>query len=55
MLRRIFASEPDSTRAMAVLHLVDGYTLEEAGHFDNERRARKRLRTLKAHVRELEV
>ena len=56
MLRRIFASERDSTRAMAVLHLVDGYTLEEvAGHFDmSVSGVRKRLRTLKAHVRELE-
>ncbi len=56
MLDRIFSTEKDSTRAMAVMHLVDGYTLEEvAGHFDmSVSGVRKRLRTLKAHVRELE-
>jgi RNA polymerase sigma-70 factor (ECF subfamily) len=56
MLDRIFSTEQDSTRAMAVMHLVDGYTLEEvAGHFDmSVSGVRKRLRTLKAHVRELE-
>jgi RNA polymerase sigma factor (sigma-70 family) len=56
MLDRIFSTEKDSTREMAVMHLVDGYTLEEvAGHFDmSVSGVRKRLRTLKAHVRELE-
>jgi len=55
-LERVFAGQPRSTRAMAVLHLVDGYTLEEvAGHFEmSVSGVRKRLRTLKAHVRELE-
>lgn len=56
MLDRIFANEQDSTRAMAVMHLLDGYTLEEvARNFDmSVSGVRKRLRTLKAHVRELE-
>lgn len=55
-LERVFAGQPSSTRAMAVLHLVDGYTLEEvAGHFEmSVSGVRKRLRTLRAHVRELE-
>lgn len=51
-LARIFGREPESTRAMAVMHLVDGMTLEEVA---NEvglsvSGVRKRLRTLKERV-----
>jgi len=51
-LDRIFGREPESTRAMAVMHLVDGMTLEEVA---NEvglsvSGVRKRLRTLKERV-----
>ncbi len=56
MLDRIFGREPASTRAIAVMHLVDGMTLEEVAR---EVRmsvsgVRKRLRTLREHVSELE-
>jgi len=56
LLDRIFAREQPSTRVMATLHLVDGWTLEEvAEEFDlSVSGVRKRLRTLKAHVAELE-
>jgi RNA polymerase sigma-70 factor, ECF subfamily len=56
MLDRIFAKEQDSTRAMAVMHLLDGFTLEEvAQEFGlSVSGVRKRLRTLKANVAELE-
>jgi RNA polymerase sigma-70 factor (ECF subfamily) len=56
LLDRIFAREQPSTRVMATLHLVDGWTLEEvAAEFDlSVSGVRKRLRTLKAHVAELE-
>ena len=56
LLDRIFAREQASTRTMAVLHLLDGMTLQEVA---NEvgmsvSGVRKRLRTRKAHVAELE-
>lgn len=56
LLDRIFGQEPASTRTMAVMHLVDGMTLAEVAEVHNlsESGVRKRLRTLKAHVRELE-
>jgi RNA polymerase sigma factor (sigma-70 family) len=56
MLDRVFAGEQDSTRAMAVMHLVDGFTLQEvADEFGmSVSGVRKRLRTLKANVAELE-
>lgn len=55
-LGRIFGREQESTRAIAVMHLVDGMTLEEVA---NEvglsvSGVRKRLRTLKAHVAALQ-
>ncbi len=55
-LARIFSAEKESTRVMAVMHLVDGYTLEEvASHFEmSVSGVRRRLRVLKAHVHELE-
>jgi RNA polymerase sigma-70 factor (ECF subfamily) len=55
-LDRIFEREPPSTRAMAVMHLLDGMTLEEVAqeHGMSVSGVRKRLRTLRAHVAELE-
>ncbi len=56
MLDQIFGHEKESTRTMAVLHLRDGHTLEEVAEICNMSVSgvRKRLRQLKAHVRELE-
>ncbi len=56
LLDRIFGREPASTRTIAVLHLLDGMTLEEvAGEVGlSVSGVRKRLRTLKAKVQELE-
>jgi len=56
MLDRIFARELPSTKAIAVMHLRDGMTLQEVA---NEvglsvSGVRKRLRTLRQHVVELE-
>jgi RNA polymerase sigma factor (sigma-70 family) len=55
MLAQIFATEQVSTREMAVLHLVDGLTLEEVAIETgmSVSGVRKRLRVLKAHVAEL--
>lgn len=49
LLRGIFQSEPDSTRAMAVMHLVDGMTHEEVAREVglSVSGVRKRLRTLR--------
>ena len=49
-LDRLFGSEPGSTRTMAVLHYVDGFTLEEtAAHVGlSVSGVRKRLRQLRA-------
>ena len=51
-LQRLFGREPESTRVMAVLHLVDGLTLDEVGREVGLSAAavRKRLRGLKARV-----
>jgi RNA polymerase sigma factor (sigma-70 family) len=56
MLDRIFAREQPSTKTIAVLHLRDGLTLEEVAEEVglSVSGVRKRLRTLKAHVKELE-
>jgi RNA polymerase sigma factor (sigma-70 family) len=56
LLDRVFGREAPSTRTMAVLHLVDGMTLEEVATESglSVSGVRKRLRTLKAHVAELE-
>ena len=56
LLERIFHGEVESTRTIAVLHWVDGMTLEEVA---NEvglsvSGVRKRLRTLREHVGGLE-
>jgi len=55
-LERIFGSEQPSTRTMAVLHLLDGHTLEEVAEITgmSVSGVRKRLRGLQAHVNELE-
>ncbi len=56
MLDGIFAHERASTRTMAVMHYVDGMTLEEvAGHVGlSVSGVRKRLRQLKERTRSLE-
>jgi RNA polymerase sigma factor (sigma-70 family) len=57
LLDRIFAREQTSTREMAVMHLVDGMTLEEVAAETglSVSGIRKRLRVLKAHVQELQL
>lgn len=56
LLSRIFDGERESTGTIAVLHLLDGLTLEEvAAEVDmSVSGVRKRLRGLKARVAELE-
>ena len=56
VLDRLFGREPASTRTIAVMHLLDGFTLEEVAHETglSVSGVRKRLRTLRSHVRELE-
>ncbi len=57
LLDRIFRKEQPSTREIAVMHYVDGMTLEEvAGEVGlSVSGVRKRLRTLKARVEGMEV
>jgi RNA polymerase sigma-70 factor (ECF subfamily) len=52
LLERFFASEPASTGTIAVLHLLDGMTLEEVAETVgmSVSGVRKRLRTLRASV-----
>ncbi|MBZ5709772.1 RNA polymerase sigma factor [Nannocystis pusilla] len=52
VLDRLFAREPVSTGTMAVMHLVDGMTLEEVAESVglSVSGVRKRLRTLRAGV-----
>jgi RNA polymerase sigma-70 factor (ECF subfamily) len=52
VLDRLFAREPVSTGTMAVMHLVDGMTLEEVAEAVglSVSGVRKRLRTLRAGV-----
>lgn len=56
LLDRLFSREPESTRTIAVMHLVDGLTLEEVSREVglSVSGVRKRLRTLKARAIELE-
>ena len=56
MLDRIFGRELESTRTIAVLHLLDGLTLEETAEQVglSVSGVRKRLRSLARHVKELE-
>ena len=55
-LERLFSREPDNTKTIAVLHYVDGLTLEEtAVHAGmSVSGVRKRLRTLRSHGIELQ-
>lgn len=55
-LGRLFAREQESTQTIAVMHLLDGMTLEEvAGEVGlSVSGVRKRLRQLRAHLVELE-
>lgn len=55
LLKRIFATEPASTRTIAVLHLVDGWTLEEVAAEVglSVSGVRKRLRKLRARAESL--
>ncbi len=55
-LRKIFAGQQESTKVMAVLHLRDGWTLEEVAEEMgmSVSGVRKRLRGLRAWVAELE-
>lgn len=57
ILAKIFAKEQESTRTIAVLHFVDGMTLEETADAVglSVSGVRKRLRTLQAKVKNLEV
>ncbi len=54
-LAQIFEGQPDSTRVMAVLHLLDGLTLDEVAREVglSVSGVRKRLRKLRTHVEEL--
>ena len=55
LLDRIFQREPESTRVMAVLHFVDGLTLEETASEVglSVSGVRKRLRVLRERLGEL--
>lgn len=56
LLDRLFTKEKPSTRTMAVLHLVDGMTLEEVARETgfSVSGVRKRLRELSLHARQME-
>lgn len=56
MLQRLFGGEQESTATIAVLHLLDGLTLEEVADEVgmSVSGVRKRLRVLRAHLHELE-
>ncbi len=56
-LRRILEPELESTRTIAVLHYVDGFTLEEVAQQVglSVSGVRKRLRNLREHARRLEA
>lgn len=56
VLDRLFGREKESTRTIAVLHLLDGFTLEETAKLVgmSVSGVRKRLRLLRGRIRELE-
>ena len=56
VLRKLFGSHPESSRVIAVLHLVDGMTLKETAREVNMSVSgvRKRLRALRETLTELE-
>ncbi len=57
ILAKIFSKEQESTRTIATLHYVDGMTLEETAETVglSVSGVRKRLRTLQAKIKNLEV
>ncbi|MBR6454882.1 MAG: sigma-70 family RNA polymerase sigma factor [Fibrobacter sp.] len=57
VLAKLFSKEPESSRTIAVLHYVDGMTLEETAREVglSVSGVRKRLRGLQAKVKTLEV
>jgi RNA polymerase sigma-70 factor (ECF subfamily) len=57
VLAKLFSREPESSRTIAVLHFVDGMTLEETAREVglSVSGVRKRLRGLQAKVKNLEV
>ena len=57
LLAKIFSKEQESTRTIATLHYVDGMTLEEPAETVglSVSGVRKRLRTLQAKIKNLEV
>jgi RNA polymerase sigma-70 factor (ECF subfamily) len=57
LLSRLFGKHPESSRTIAVLHLIDGMTLEEVAHEVKMSvgGVRKRLRSLKNTLTELEA
>ncbi|MCF0224535.1 MAG: sigma-70 family RNA polymerase sigma factor [Fibrobacter sp.] len=57
ILEKIFSREPESTRTMAVLHFVDGMTLEDVAEQVglSVSGVRKRLRTLKEKLNMEEI
>ena len=56
-LARLFSSQPESSRTIATLHLVDGMTLEDVAREVgmSVSGVRKRLRRLRDDLRELEA
>jgi len=56
LLDRLFGREPESTRTMAVLHYVDGFTLEEVARETglSVSGVRRRLRRLRETLREMQ-
>ena len=56
LLSRLFGSEPESTRVIAVLHLQDGLTLEQVAEEVqmSVSGVRKRLRRVRGELQELE-
>jgi RNA polymerase sigma-70 factor (ECF subfamily) len=56
MLDRLFGRHPESTRTMAVLHYLDGLTLEQVANETglSVSGVRKRLRKLRETVKEIE-
>ena len=56
VLRKLFGRHPESSRTIAVLHLVDGMTLEETAQVVNMSVSgvRRRLRALRETLVELE-
>ena len=57
ILAKLFSREPESSRTIAMLHYVDGMTLEETAREVNlsVNGVRKRLRGLQAKLKNLEV